>query len=84
MTTSTMRDFRSNLATSFNRVDGGERVYIRRRRKLYTLVHVEVDDEQEITPSLAAKTERARQEHREAKTLKFESAAAAQKWMDDL
>ena len=78
-----MRDFRSNLATSFDRVDGGERVYIRRNSKLYTLVSVE-DDDLEITPALAAKIEQARQEHSEGKTLKFESAAAAQKWMDEL
>ena len=83
METVTMRDFRSNLATSFNRVDGGERIYIRRNRKLYTLVSVD-DDDLTITPALAAKIEQARQEHREGKTLKFESAAAAQKWMDEL
>jgi len=83
MTALTMRDFRSNLATSFDRVDSGERIYIRRNRKLYTLVSVE-DDDLTITPALAAKIEQARQEHREGKTLKFESAAAAQKWMDEL
>ncbi len=83
MTSLTMRDFRSNLATSFDRVDNGERVYIRRNSKLYTLVSVE-DDDLTITPALAAKIEQARQEHKESKTLKFESAAAAQKWMDEL
>jgi hypothetical protein len=83
MTALTMRDFRSNLANSFDRVDGGEHVYIRRNRKLYTLVSVE-DDDLEITPALAAKIEKARQEHREGKTLRFENAAAAQKWMDEL
>lgn len=79
----TMRDFRSNLATLFDRVDGGERVYIRRNHKLYTLVPVE-DDNLTITSALAAKIEQARLEHREGKTLKFESAEAAQKWMDEL
>ena len=47
----TMRDFRSNLASSFDL---------------------------KITPALAGKIEKARQEHREGKTLRFESAAAAQ------
>lgn len=83
METLTMRDFRSNLATSFNRVDGGERIYIRRNRKLYTIVPVE-DDDPEMTPALAAKIEQARQEHKEGKTLKFKSASAAQQWMDEL
>ena len=68
----TMRDFRSNLATSFDRVDSGERVYIRRNSKLYTLVPVEEDD-LSITPVLAAKIERARQEYREGKTVSLKS-----------
>jgi len=68
----TMRDFRSNLATSFDRVDNGERVYIRRNSKLYTLVPVEEDD-LSITPALAAKIERARQEYREGKTVSLKS-----------
>lgn len=83
MTALTMRDFRSNLASSFDRVDGGERIYIRRNSRLYTIVPVD-DDDLEITPALAAKIEKARQEHRDGKTLRFESAAAAQKWMDEL
>jgi hypothetical protein len=33
---------------------------------------------------LAAKIEKARKEFREGKTLHFENAAAAQKWMDEL
>ena len=68
----TMRDFRSNLATSFDRVDSGERVYIRRNSKLYTLIPVEEDD-LSITPALAAKIERARQEYREGKTVSLKS-----------
>lgn len=83
MTALTMRDFRSNLATSFDRVDKGERIYIRRNRKLYTIVSVE-DDDLEITLTLAAKIEQARKEHREGKMLKFESSLAAQKWLDEL
>lgn len=83
MTALTMRDFRSNLATSFDRVDKGERIYIRRNRKLYTIVSVE-DDDLEITPTLAAKIEQARKEHREGKMLKFESSLAPQKWLDEL
>ena len=83
MTALTMRDFRSNLATSFDRVDKGERIYIRRNRKLYTIVSVENDD-LEITPTLAAKIEQARKEHREGKMLKFESSLAPQKWLDEL
>ena len=83
MTTLTVRDFRSQMATSFDRVDAGEKVVIRRRNRLYTIAPVENDDT-EISPALAEKIEKARQEHREGKTLRFESAEAARKWFDSL
>ena len=83
MTTLTIRDFRSQLAASFDRVDQGERVLVRRRNKIYTIVVVE-DGELEITPQLAEKIEKARQEFHEGTALEFESASAAQQWMDEL
>ncbi len=79
----TMRDFRSQMATSFDRVDAGERVFIRRKRQLYTIVPVNESD-LTITPELAERIEKARQEFRDGKTLHFDNAAAAQKWMDSL
>ena len=83
MTQLTVRDFRNNMANSLDRVDAGERVYVRRNRKLYTIIPVE-DDDLTITPALAAKIEQARQEHKQGRTLKFESAKDAQQWMDEL
>ena len=83
MTTLTIRDFRSNLAASLDRVDQGERVLVRRGCKIYTIVVVE-DGELEITPQLAEKIDKARQEYRDGCTLEFENAAAAQQWMDEL
>ena len=83
MTTLTVRDFRNQLASSLDSVDSGEHVFIRRKNKLYIIVPVE-DDDLTITPELADKIETARKEFREGKTLKFESAEAAQKWMDEL
>lgn len=83
MTTLTIRDFRSQLAASFDLVDQGERVLVRRRNKIYTIVVVE-DGELEITPQLAEKIEKARQEFHEGTALEFESASAAQQWMDEL
>ena len=71
------------MAASFDRVAAGERIFIRRKNRLFTLVPVD-DDDLTITPALAAKIEKAREEHREGRTLKFDSAAAAQKWMDEL
>ena len=83
MNTMTIRDFRSNIASSFDRVDAGERVLVRRRNKVYTIVPVDEDD-LAITPELQAKIDKARQEFREGKTTHFETAADMQKWMDEL
>jgi len=71
------------MASSFDRVDAGEQVFIRRKNHLYTIVPVQ-QDELTITPELAAKIEKARKEFREGKTLHFENATAAQRWMDEL
>ena len=83
MNTMTVRDFRTNLSANFDRVDAGERILVRRRNRVYTIVAVEEDD-LTITPELQAKIDKARQEYKEGKTLRFESAEAMQKWMDEL
>ena len=83
MNTMTVRDFRTNLSASFDRVDAGERILVRRRNRVYTIVPVE-DDDLIITPELQAKIDKARLEYKEGKTLRFESAEAVQKWMDEL
>ena len=63
----TVRDFRTNLAANFDRVDAGERILVRRRNKVYTIVPVE-DDDLTITLELQAKIDKARQEYKEGKT----------------
>lgn len=83
MNTMTVRDFRTNLSANFDRVDAGERILVRRRNRVYTIVQVE-DDDLTITPELQAKIDKARQEYKEGKTLHFESAEAVKKWMDEL
>ena len=83
MTTLSIRDFRSNLANSFDLVDKGESVLVRRRGKVYAIVVVE-DHDLEISPQLAKKIEKAREEYRAGSTMEFENAAAAQQWMDEL
>lgn len=67
MNTMTVRDFRTNLSANFDRVDAGERILIRRRNKVYTIVPVEEND-LTITPELQAKIDKARQEYKEGKT----------------
>ena len=72
MTQLSVRDFRSQMATSFDRVDAGEHVFIRRNNQLYTIIPVQ-DNDITITPELASKIERARQEFREGKTISLKS-----------
>ena len=84
MTTLTMSDFRSNMASSFDRVDAGEFVFINRgRQKTYAIIPVE-DDDLAITPELAAKIEKARQEFREGKGISLNSRDEMEKWFDSL
>ena len=78
----TVRDFRTKLSASFDRVDAGERILVRRRNKVYTIIPVD-DEDMTITPELQAKIDKARAEYKEGKTLHFESAAEAQQWMDE-
>ena len=44
MNTMTVMDFRTNLSAKFDRVDAGERILVRRRNRVYTIVPVEDDD----------------------------------------
>ena len=67
MNTMTVRDFRTNLSANFDRVDAGERILVRRRNRVYTIVAVE-DHDLTITPELQAKIDKARQEYKEGKT----------------
>lgn len=50
MTTISMRDFRSNLAATFDKADAGEQVLVRRGNKLYTIVPVDIAT---VTPNAA-------------------------------
>ena len=70
--TLTVRDFRNNLATSLDKAMAGERVMVRRGKQLFTIVPVEEDD-LTITPELEAKIEKARQEHRDGKTISLKN-----------
>ena len=83
MNTLSTKDFRNSMASVFNRTDAGEHVFIRRNKRLYTLIPV-VDERPVISAELMAQIEQARMEHREGRTLIFSSATEAQRWMDEL
>lgn len=59
-----VRDYRNNLAASFQRADNGERVLIRRRNKIYALVNIGTEDLM-LTPELQARIDEAEKACRE-------------------
>ena len=71
------------MASSFDKVDAGEHVFIRRKNQLYIIVPVQEED-LTITPELAQKIEQARQEHREGKGVTLKSQEDIDKWFDSL
>ena len=83
MTQLTVRDFRSQMASSFDRVDAGEHVFIRRKNQLYTIVPVSEDD-LTITPELAAKIEKARQEYRDGKTISLKTHEDVERYFESM
>ena len=83
MTQLTVRDFRSQMASSFDRVDAGGRVFIRRKNQLYTIIPVSEDD-LTITPELAAKIEKARQEYREGKAVSLKTHEDVDRYFESM
>lgn len=84
MTALSFSEFRKNMASSFDRVDEGEFVFVTRGiKKSYAIIAMD-DDDMTITSKMAAKIEKARKEHVEGKTLRFENASEAQKWMEEI
>ena len=71
------------MASSFDRVDAGEHVFIRRKNQLYTIVPVSEDD-LAITPELAAKIEKARQEYREGKTISLKTHEDVERYFESM
>lgn len=47
MTSISVRDFRSQLASSLNRVDAGERIVIHRNNRFYAIIPVDIET---VTP----------------------------------
>ena len=82
MTTVSIRDFRSKMADIFNRVDNNEKVVIRRRNKLYTIV--EIKEENIITPDLQISIDKARKEFAEGKTVSCKNREELHNFLDSL
>lgn len=83
MNAMTVRDFRTNLSANFDRVDAGERILVRRRNRIYTIIQVE-DEDLTITPELQAKIDKARQEYKEGKTTTIRTHEELDDFFDSL
>lgn len=68
MRTISVRDFRSNMASSFDKTDAGEQIVIRRKNRLYAIVPID-DDELTISQGLQAKIDNARKEYEAGETV---------------
>lgn len=64
METITTRDFRSNMAALFNKVDAGEQILVRRNNRMYTVIPVESYD-LTMTSDMWKRIEAARKEIKE-------------------
>ena len=83
MTTLTMREFRSKLASTLDLTDSGQQVVIRRGQRMYAIVPFDFNELQ-FSPELELRISKAREEHENGQTLSFDSARTAQQWMDSL
>lgn len=84
MTSLSFSDFRKNMASSFDLVDAGEKVYVNRgNRKTYAIIPVE-DGDLAITTALAAKIEKARKEFREGKTISLKTHEDVEHYFDSM
>ena len=69
------------MAPSFNRVDAGEQVIVRRKNRLYSIVPIE-NDETIIHSLLQSKIDKARNEYKNGETLHFDSIQEMNAWLD--
>ena len=84
MTSLSFSDFRKNMASSFDLVDAGERVFVNRgSQRTYAIIPVE-DGDLTITPALAAKIEKARKEFREGKTISLKIHEDIERYFDSM
>lgn len=78
-----VRDYRNNLAASFNRADQGERVLIRRKNQIYALMSVGRED-LTITPALQKRIEEAEKACREGRCVSCSTNEELDSFFDSL
>lgn len=82
MTTMTISDFKKNMSSSLNRIDAGERVYIRRGEQVYALIAVH--DYDELSPELYEDIEKGRKEFTEGKCVECRNHEELSSFLESL
>lgn len=82
MNTLTISDFKKNISSSLNRIDAGERVYIRRGEQIYAVIAVH--DYDELTPELYEDIEKGRQEYAAGKCVECKSHEELSSFLESL
>lgn len=83
MNTLSIRDFRSNMAASFDKADAGEQVIIRRGNKMYAIAPIH-PEELTISPELQAKIDQARQDYKNGKYISCSTKEQLHTFLDAL
>lgn len=78
-----VRDYRNNLAASFDRADKGETVLIRRKNQFYTLTSVGREDLM-ITPELQKRIDEARKAYKEGNYTSCRTKEELESFLDSL
>lgn len=78
-----VRDYRNNLAASFDKADNGEQVLIRRKNKIYALVSVGREDLM-ITPELQTRIDEVEKNCREGRFTTCSTQEELDRYLDSL
>ena len=85
MSTLTGADFRSQLAKYFDLALAGEKVFIRRKNQLFTIIPIDEGEvDVTITPELEEKIEKARKEYHKGKTISLSSHEDVDRYFDSM
>lgn len=83
METLSVRDYRNNLAASFDMADNGQSVIIKRRNRLYALTCIGQDTSM-MTPELQQRIDEARQAYREGNVVSCKTKEELNSFLNSL
>lgn len=81
METLSLTKFRANMSAALNRVDEGQDVMLKSRKRLYKIIPIEDKD---ITPELQKRIDRARKNHRNGNVTSCTTLKELHSFLDSL